>query len=656
MRGVAVLLVLLYHCTFPLCAGGYVGVDVFFVISGYLITRLLLHDLDSEAFSLKAFYIRRLRRLYPATVATTALTVVAGVIILSPPHLKELGSSSIATLLSVSNFYFSSAGGYFATAAKLKPLLHTWSLGVEEQFYLVWPLSFWLIYRIRLFRRFSFVLIGAACVCGLLLSQFWIGRNPAQAYFLLPFRAHQLLIGALAVEVERRLRPIDASAAQWLSGLGLAALVVCAVLFDESTPFPGFASAAPALATFLVVVAGSAHAVNRLLILPLLTWVGRLSYSIYLAHWPIVVYARYLHGDQFETIEKWLLLVASIAAGALLHYGVEKPWRLGAGERRWREAAGVGLAGFTAIALTGVLVMTNGWPQRMALAPEKRDYAEEVEFAFLRGYRDGVLKEGTAESGRKVLIFGDSMMQNYVPALMGIPQFRAADVTVVTRGGCVLGWGALRIVNHGVDRECRLFRDTIFHGKSRYDVVVWAQNWAGYGGTLFVERGSGVAPATGDGVALWREIIDGTLAQLTRRSGKVVMIGPPLTIEGIPETLDRIGPITDTRQITAALTQLREVRAGERDRLQDSLRQIAGDALLIDPRAIVCPTGSCRLHDDRTSYFLDSNHFTAAMTPVIAPLLQQQVAPALLVLSVRGFEDRTRRVSAGSAESWSSQR
>lgn len=631
MRGVAVLLVLLYHCELAPFPGGYVGVDVFFVVSGYLITRMLLHDLERGTFSFKAFYVRRIRRLFPAVVATTIFTAAAGLFILSPSHLRELGSSSIAAILSASNFYFSGAGGYFATSAKLKPLLHTWSLAVEEQFYLLWPLSLWLIYKSELLRRLTFPLIGIAALVGILLSQLWIGRNPAQAYFLLPFRAHQLLIGALALGFERGMSPFGAAGCQWLSTFGLAFLLLCATLFGESTPFPGFASAVPAIAGFLMIVGGSSTRANRLLEAPALKWMGRSSYSIYLAHWPIISYARYLGPDAFGTMEQGALFFASVAAGALLHYGVESRWRLiGSGVRRWDEVVAVGVVGCAAIALAAGFVVTNGWPQRMNLAPEKRDYADMSKFAFLRDYRDGVMREGTGESHKTALIFGDSMMQNYVPALMNMPELQAADVTIVTRGGCVLGWGSLRVVNGGIDRDCRSLRDKVFSEGPRYDLIIWAQNWAGYSGALYRERESGPIPVKGDAVASWREIIDDTLARLKPRSGRFVIFGPPLAIEGIPDTLDRIGLLTDTQRIRASLTQMKEVHPEEHDRLEEILRAIAGNALVIDPRTIVCPNGVCRLHNNQFSYFADSIHFTVAMTPIIAPWLRRELDSALL--------------------------
>ncbi|MDW9807393.1 acyltransferase family protein [Sinorhizobium meliloti] len=630
MRGVAVLLVLLYHCTFTLFRGGYVGVDVFFVISGYLITRLLLDELERGNFSARNFYVRRIRRLIPALLATIALTILAGLVILSPPHLNELGVSSVFASLSLSNFHFIASSGYFETSSKIKPLLHTWSLSVEEQFYLLWPLSLWLVFRLRILRRLLFPLIAVGMVCALVLSEYWIGQNPTQAYFLLPFRAYQLLVGALAVGVERRLPSIPRSIATVTFVIGFAMLLVSALHFDESTPFPGFASAVPAFGGFLMIAAG-AHAplAGRFLGFPILTWLGRLSYSIYLAHWPIIAYAYYLSIDPFGLAEKWVLLAASLAAGLFLHHAVEANYRLSGTGHRWKEVRGVALSGVAVVLASVFLIRMQGLPQRMNLVPEKRDFAAAMEFQFLRDYRDGVLHEGTAQNNKRVLIFGDSMMQNYVPAILSLPEVKSADVTIITRGGCVAGWGALRVSHGRVDEECRALRDQVFGDAAHYDLVIWTQNWMEDPGRLYVETGTGIVPATGDGITLWRDIIPETLARLVPRAGKIVMIGPQITIEGVPLALERIGPVTDTERIKAALPQMTEIRREERDRFEEQLQAIAGKSLLIDPRAILCPREVCRLHDAQGSYFLDPLHFTAAMTPKLAARIRSELEPAM---------------------------
>lgn len=623
LRGIAVLLVLLYHCTFLAFQGGYVGVDVFFVISGYLITRLLIREFETNTFSVRNFYVRRIRRLIPALLATIILTVLAGILILSPEHLKELGTSSIFAALSLSNVHFALSDGYFETSSKIKPLLHTWSLSVEEQFYLVWPFALWLLFAVGFLRKHLFAVIGIAVALGLVLSEYWISQNPAYAYFLSPFRAYQLLLGALAVGVERHLGALSVKAATALVGLGLLIIMATAVFFDEASPFPGIYGFAPALGGFLVMAAGAHNTLPaRALAVSPLMWLGRISYSAYLAHWPIIVYARYLSVDPFTVTEKWILLAASIGAGYLLHHSVEARFRLsGAGKgsgHRWKETLGVALSCATVLAVSSGLWASRGLPVRMQMVPEKQAYAESMKFEFLRDFEIGRRIHGTGTSGTRVLIFGDSMMQNYIPALLQISEIAAAEVTMVTRGGCPMGRGSLQVVNGGVDRGCRSLREIVFAQPGEFDLVIWSQSWMEYSTQLYRETETGFEPATGDGIERWKDIILETVDTFAPKTDRMMIFGPQLTVENVPPILTRIGPLTDLSAIPGALPAMQEIRADERAEFARDLKALVPSVAVVDPKTLLCPRDICRFHDGADSYFFDPIHHTAVATPVLA--------------------------------------
>eukprot|EP01042_Synura_sphagnicola_P015701 gene15701-19882_t len=200
LRGIAVLSVLIYHASGQVLPGGFAGVDIFFVLSGYLITQILLEALDGQRFSLREFYQRRIRRLFPALYAMMAVTLLAGLIILPPKLLSELVFTQFFTTLFMSNFAFARLTDYFDTAARLKPLLHTWSLGVEEQFYLVYPVVLMLIHRY--FKRGLWLILAALAVGSMVMAYFAIHTRPETAFYLPLPRAFELLIGALCVGLQ----------------------------------------------------------------------------------------------------------------------------------------------------------------------------------------------------------------------------------------------------------------------------------------------------------------------------------------------------------------------------------------------------------------------------------------------------------------------
>ncbi|MDX2274005.1 MAG: acyltransferase family protein [Hyphomonadaceae bacterium] len=346
LRALAVLLVLLFHFDVPFFQGGFVGVDVFYVISGYLITRNIVRD--GADFKLLDFFVRRVRRLMPAVWTTVALTMAAAAVLMTPDAAHDTAISAIAAIFSVSNFTFWMESGYWDTGAELKPLLHTWSLGVEEQFYLIWP--FLLILARPLFGRWSLALLfGALIVFGLALSQWMLDRDPSAAFYLMPFRIMEFACGAILVVQEQKAR---APLPMWLrlagAACGLAMIVWSGVTYGEETPFPGFAAMIPAVGTALIIASGQ-HLISRILLEnPISVYVGKISYSLYLTHWPIVSLYKYATLAPLTLHAQIGIAAATFVTGAALHHGVEKPFRFGG---RVHPAYQFALAAFFVLAL-----------------------------------------------------------------------------------------------------------------------------------------------------------------------------------------------------------------------------------------------------------------------------------------------------------------
>ena len=285
---------LAYHARIPGLTGGYIGVDVFYVVSGFLITGLIVRELQSTGrVDLVAFYARRARRLLPAALVVIALTVIASAIVLPPLRVPDVAADGAAAALYVSNIRFAAqATDYLQAELAPSPLLHFWSLGVEEQFYLFWPALLFLVAGRGVSVRRIGLVVALVAVLSFALGVVWTATDAPLAFFLLPARAWELAVGAsLALGISRLAR-LPARAATTAVAAGLALIVVGGIVFDTATPFPGRAALLPVAGAALVIAGGLRQPLNplsRLVAIPPMRWIGGISYSLYLWHWPLLV-------------------------------------------------------------------------------------------------------------------------------------------------------------------------------------------------------------------------------------------------------------------------------------------------------------------------------------------------------------------------------
>lgn len=417
IRAIAVLSVLFYHVGWTRFAGGFVGVDVFFVISGYLITSHVLEELRTGRFRLRDFYIRRVRRLGPALLFTLIASFAVGAMLFPPALMERLSNSTLAATLSVSNIFFWNEAGYFDSEAALKPLLHTWSLGVEEQFYLVWPFLLLLAVRSRVVVP-TIVMLG---IISLLLAQWLLGRDPSAAFFLTPFRMGEFGVGALlATTIGRRGAERPNSVFKELASLFGFLLIGYAVLtYSHDTPFPGFNALVPCLGAAALLFGGGSRWSVVMLANPVMVGVGLISYSLYLAHWPVIVFYRYWTHAPLGMPDQLLVLALSVIIGGLMYRYIEMPFRRPASDKHYIGQKQLGLtlgsAACVLLVASAHAASYDGWTWRLrgTLALTAQEIAEQSErrFHILQGVcsQRGWDHCGEPFAGeRAVLILGDS--------------------------------------------------------------------------------------------------------------------------------------------------------------------------------------------------------------------------------------------------------
>ena len=440
LRAVAVLSVLAFHAFPGLLPGGFVGVDVFFVISGYLISTIILGNLAQGHFSFWGFYVRRIRRIFPALATVLAFCLIAGWFTLYADDYAQLGKHTASGAGFAANLLLWNESGYFDQAAKLKPLLHLWSLGIEEQFYLLWPLTLYLAWRCRIG---SAKLVGAIAL-GSLACSLWMTQSDPVAAFYAPWsRFWELLAGALLAvlhlhhrrrELERASddlpteEPVAPLLAHALSVAGAVLVAVACITLRESDPFPGWRALLPTVGTCLLIAAGHAGVVNRRLLSPApMRWVGQISYPLYLWHWPLLVHLNLEYPDGVAVLPRVCALIASVALATGTYYAIERPLRFGGRGRAKTIGLLLVMAGLAAAGL--VVMQQRGFVHRFPSVVARYtnyvyDFRSDARIgkcwlngkAAASGYADECIDPG--QTGEPLLLlWGDSHAGRLYPGL-----------------------------------------------------------------------------------------------------------------------------------------------------------------------------------------------------------------------------------------------
>lgn len=426
LRAVAVLAVVLNHAGLTALPGGFVGVDIFFVISGFLISRIITDGVADGSFTLAHFWERRARRILPALIAMVALSLIAGYLLLLPDDYENLAQSAVATMLFGNNVLLTLTSGYWDLASAFKPLLHTWSLGVEEQFYIAYPLAALLVLRWRP-RLFAAMLVAGFAI-SFALSVALSARQPDASFYLIHARAWELLVGALAARWMTRVQ-MPGRTAQALAVTGLAMIVAAMLLIDETAPYPGWRALVPCVGTALVLLYGSAGGpAPRLLSWSPLVLVGLASYSIYLWHQPLFAFARAASVTPPGAGVMAALTLVTLVIGYASWRWIEQPFR---DARKWplRPFLALGIAATSLTGATGLAIsVTSGLPQRapgMGLGAGHYAAYNNSAFRFEKDRFDDPARSN-------LLVVGNSMARDMVNILVESGRFSRFEIVYRT--------------------------------------------------------------------------------------------------------------------------------------------------------------------------------------------------------------------------------
>ena len=651
LRAVAVIPVVLYHFRIPGFGGGFVGVDVFFVISGFLITSLLFGELRAGEFSILRFYERRARRIFPALFTVVTTSLAAGIVIFFPRDLLRLAESAAATALFVSNFDFWLQSGYFDVDANLKPLLHTWSLAVEEQFYVVFPA---LLYVMHTRKRVSLLfLVLALAILSFGLSVWAVEQYPSAAFYLAPYRTWELMLGAILALGEFP-RPKWGWVNDALSVSGLLSIAWAVFNFTSLTPFPGFNALFPCIGTAALIFAGHGEGriVQRILSSGPFVFVGLVSYSFYLWHWPIHVFANYMLGSSQGIPLAIALILLSFALAVLSWRFIEQPFR----RRQWISRGTVfqlgGLATAMSLAIAGGLFAVHGLPQRFS--PDLRRILAEADDIEPRRHdcfnhtaselRDGnICTIGDLNAANPTfMLWGDSHADAILPAVDAAARRVGRKGLFIVHGRCP-PLIHISLTDEPTER-CAQLNDAALHFALGKDitVVILVARWAyydqgvGYGPDANeVRHLIDLDPVTRPDVSQHAEFarVLGRTVRALRSAGKSVVIMAPVPEPGIdvPEAFARDASF---QLHEARLLPLANYRARNAYVLRDldDLRRRYG-VTIVDPVPLLCSSTSCELLRDGKPLYVDHHHLSVygalQISGLFAAAFQTQQKPDL---------------------------
>ncbi|MGB3044527.1 MAG: acyltransferase family protein [Xanthobacteraceae bacterium] len=639
LRGIAVTLVILFHAGLFI-PGGFIGVDIFFVISGYLITSILSKD----RLSIAEFYRNRARRILPALVAVYAACLVVGYLVLTPIDLRELGASILYSALFASNFYFYSKSGYFDGPAHEKPLLHTWSLSVEEQFYIAWPfLVLFVLSRFRI--RTQAVVIVALALASVSFAQWQVAANPDAAFYWPTGRAWELLAGALLAIVPISIKGRLLREAISLSGL--VAILASAFLLNDKSHVPGLV-VMPAVVGSGAIIIANESLVSRLLALPIVRFTGLVSYSLYLWHWPILAFSRYYAERDLTYLELLAALFVLLPVAILSWRFIEQPFRrlkarplytlavacstltiagvIGYSASRAAHDAGYSPRALKAMHDAGLRMPWEAKCHPTGAEPSLLNLSDDC--------RIGVAKSDVPD----FILIGDSHADHFAPAIDKAARETGLMGLQVSHGGCLPIFGITQVVNNQPTEACTSYRKQVEQFISTLQpgrLIIVAAQWSLYRETKLERADVPIFVIQNDNDERSEKrtqlrIDDGlkrTVESLVKLGHHVLLIGqvpdyPSVRLKCFLRYADRPNAGSLCGESIANIEHV--LRS---DSVLKSIADSTHDVNFMDPKKLICRDDRCSVEVDGSFLYRDKHHLnqigSLALSPIFLPPLRR---------------------------------
>jgi len=646
LRTVAVISVILHHAWPKQFGGGFIGVDIFFVISGYLISSILVGQLETNRFSVLDFYSRRARRIFPTLLLVLFATLGFGWFVLLASEFRQIGGHVAAGGMFVSNLVLWHEAGYFDSSGTTKPLLHLWSLGVEEQFYIVWPLLLWLIHS----RKINFyALCASVFVLSFAANMFLVRTNLTAAYYSPASRFWELMVGGVGAQLSAQHKPWTGVRSHVASLVGAACLVLGFVLITPQDAFPGVWALLPVGGAFLLVMAGPSALVNRYVLSnKLAVGIGLISYPLYLWHWPLLSYAYVICGDRPPTYIRIGAIAAAFGLAVLTYRFLES--RIKVQKKASHGKTALGLAGGMAVAVVvGLLVMSGVVRERIEAngadlyinALNDRDFPGHT-LAPLR-HQDVTFQKVSSQSGGVTVFMGDSLAEHYGPyveQLIAQSPSASSSVVFATMGRCPPIKGAVPLPRAKFYR-CTATVDAAydFANRPEVDTVVVAAAWNSYFSDSYNELAFDTGSetlrfpsATAKDHAI--ESLKQTLTTLRSNGKRVfVVLQPPTGPAFDPRNMYTGSRFASLRPLASiapvALDTFLAANAEARQRMIAVAHE--AQATAIDPTTSVCSHGACPvLGADGTPAYSDTMHMRPRYSRVAASFLEPTIMHAVV--------------------------